>query len=219
MQASASPVLRDLVLVGGGHSHVGVLRMFAMAPEPGLRITLVCTDVDTPYSGMLPGYVAGHYAFDEVHIDLGRLAAFAGARMIRGTVTGIDRAERRVVLRDRPALPYDLVSINTGSTPDVLGVPGAEANVVPVKPIGRFDRRWRDLLERVRLHKSRYFASSWAHYETAVPGTLRLLPPESRLGELRRDYQAMEPMFLSTPLKFDEVLAILREAEQSLNAA
>jgi hypothetical protein len=76
-----------------------------------------------------------------------------------------------------------------------------------------------DLLERVRLHKSRYFASSWAHYETAVPGTLRLLPPESRLGELRRDYQAMEPMFLSTPLKFDEVLAILREAEQSLNAA
>ncbi len=76
-----------------------------------------------------------------------------------------------------------------------------------------------DLLERVRLHKSRYFASSWAHYETAVPGTLCLLPPESRLGELRRDYQAMEPMFLSTPLKFDEVLAILREAEQSLNAA
>lgn len=153
MKASSSPVLRDLVLVGGGHSHVGVLRMFAMKPEPGLRITLVCTDVDTPYSGMLPGYVAGHYAFDEVHIDLGRLAAFAGARMIRGTVTGIDRGARRVILRDRPALPYDLVSINTGSTPDVVGVPGAEANVVPVKPIGRFDRRWRDLLDRVRaLH-------------------------------------------------------------------
>jgi selenide,water dikinase len=153
MQASSSPVLRDLVLVGGGHSHVGVLRMFAMKPEPGLRITLVCTDVDTPYSGMLPGYVAGHYAFDEVHIDLGRLAAFAGARMIRGTATGIDRGARRVILRERPALPYDLVSINTGSTPDVLGVRGAEANVVPVKPIGRFDQRWRDLLERVRaLH-------------------------------------------------------------------
>ncbi len=75
-----------------------------------------------------------------------------------------------------------------------------------------------DLLERVRLHKSRYFASSWAHYDTAVPGSLRLLPSETRVGELRRDYTAMEPMFLSTPLKFDEVLAILREAEQSLNA-
>ncbi|MFZ4760085.1 MAG: pyridine nucleotide-disulfide oxidoreductase, partial [Burkholderiaceae bacterium] len=73
--------------------------MFAMDPEPGLRITVVCTDVDTPYSGMLPGYVAGHYAFDEVHIDLGRLAAFAGARMIRATVIGLDRAARRVILR------------------------------------------------------------------------------------------------------------------------
>ena len=150
MQASASPVLRDLVLVGGGHSHVGVLRMFAMKPESGLRLTVICTDVDTPYSGMLPGYVAGHYAFDEVHIDLGRLAAFAGARMIRGTVTGIDRGARRVILSDRPAVPYDLVSINTGSTPDTGGVRGAEANVVPVKPIGRFDQRWRVLLERVR---------------------------------------------------------------------
>ena len=124
--------------------------MFAMDPEPGLRITVVCTDVDTPYSGMLPGYVAGHYTFDEVHIDLGRLAAFAGARMIRATVIGLDRAERRVILRDRPPLPYDLLSINTGSTPDVGGIRGALANVVPVKPIAGFNRRWLALLERVR---------------------------------------------------------------------
>jgi selenide, water dikinase len=124
--------------------------MFAMDPEPGLRITVVCTDVDTPYSGMLPGYVAGHYGFDEVHIDLGRLAAFAGARMIRATVIGLDRAERRVILQGRPPLPYDLLSINTGSTPDVGGVRGALANVVPVKPIAGFNRRWLALLERVR---------------------------------------------------------------------
>ena len=82
MQSHEQPVLRDLVLVGGGHSHVVALRMLAMRPEPGLRITLVCTDIDTPYSGMLPGYIAGHYRFDEVHIDLGRLAVFAGARFI-----------------------------------------------------------------------------------------------------------------------------------------
>jgi hypothetical protein len=76
-----------------------------------------------------------------------------------------------------------------------------------------------DLLARVRLHKSRYFGSSWAHYATAVPGTLRLLPPEARFAELRRDYAAMEPMFLSPPLKFDEMLAVLRAAEHTLNQA
>jgi hypothetical protein len=74
-----------------------------------------------------------------------------------------------------------------------------------------------DLLERVRLHKSRYFASSWAHYELAVPGTMRLLPPESRIVELRRDYAAMRPMFLGEPLSFEEMLAVLYEADQKVN--
>ena len=142
--------LRDVVLVGGGHSHVVVLRHFGMRPEPGLRLTLVCTDSQTPYSGMLPGYVAGHYTRDEVHIDLRRLAAFAGARFIRAEVTGLDRERRRVLLRDRPPLRYDWVSINTGSTPRMAEVPGAEDHAVPVKPIPRFDERWQALLERVR---------------------------------------------------------------------
>ncbi|MCX6980545.1 MAG: nucleotidyl transferase AbiEii/AbiGii toxin family protein [Verrucomicrobia bacterium] len=74
-----------------------------------------------------------------------------------------------------------------------------------------------DLLARVRLHKSRYFGSAWANYATAVPGTLRILPPDARLAELRRDYAAMSAMFLSTPPKFEEMLATLREAEQALN--
>jgi selenide,water dikinase len=95
VQGTANPVLRDIVLIGGGHSHVGVLHMFAMRPLPGVRLTLVCTDTDTPYSGMLPGYIAGHYGYDEVHIDLRRLAEFAGARYYRDEVIGIDRAARR----------------------------------------------------------------------------------------------------------------------------
>lgn len=84
-------------------------------------------------------------------------------------------------------------------------------------PRGRAAAARLDLLERVRLHKSRYFASSWAHYETAVPGTLRLAPPAARLAELRRDYAAMRPMFLTAPLTFDAMLAVLAEAEQALN--
>lgn len=152
MNDANGPVLRDIVLVGGGHSHVGVLRDFAMRPVPGVRISLVCTDAHAPYSGMLPGYVAGHYDYDAVHIDLSRLAVFAGARFIRAEVTGIDRAQRRLLLRDRPAMPYDLVSINIGSTPQVDKVPGALAHAVAVKPIYRFNQRWVSLLERVRQH-------------------------------------------------------------------
>lgn len=150
MQSLDQPVLRDLVLVGGGHSHVGVLRMFAMKPEPGLRITVICTDIDTPYSGMLPGYIAGHYNFDEVHIDLGRLCAWAGARLYRDTVVGIDRQQQRVICKNRPAVAYDLLSINIGSTPQVQHVEGAQALAVPVKPIAQFNQRWLALLDKVR---------------------------------------------------------------------
>ncbi|MDP2810606.1 MAG: selenide, water dikinase SelD [Rhodocyclaceae bacterium] len=149
---ASGPVLRDIVLVGGGHSHVVVLRMFAMRPLPGVRLTLICTDTDTPYSGMLPGYIAGHYSFDEVHIDLRRLAEFAGARYYRDEVTGIDRAARKVICRQRPPVSYDALSINIGSTPQLGRVPGAFEHAVPVKPIRRFNERWLALFERVRAH-------------------------------------------------------------------
>ena len=155
MQSSEQPVLRDLVLVGGGHSHVGVLRQFAMKPEPGVRLTVICTDIDTPYSGMLPGYIAGHYSFDEVHIDLGRLAAFAGARLVHDAVIGIDRQNQRVICRQRPPVAYDLLSINIGSTPQVQQVEGAQALAVPVKPIAQFNQRWLALLAKVRSLRGR----------------------------------------------------------------
>ena len=150
MQVDRLPVLRDLVFVGGGHSHVVVLRMFAMKPEPGVRITVICTDIDTPYSGMLPGYISGHYSFDDVHIDLGKLCAFARARFFHDAVVGIDRERKLVLCRDRPPVPYDVLSINIGSTPQVQRVEGAAALSVPVKPIARFNQRWLALLEQVR---------------------------------------------------------------------
>ena len=152
MQSSQQPVLRDIVLIGGGHSHVGVMRMFAMQPVPGVRLTVLCRDTDTPYSGMLPGYIAGHYGFDDVHIDLRRLAQFAGARFIRAQVTGIDRTAKRVLLSGRPPVPYDIASINIGSTPQLGSVPGAADHAVPVKPIFEFNQRWLALLERVKRH-------------------------------------------------------------------
>ena len=152
MRAASTPILRDIVLIGGGHSHVGVLRMFAMQRLPGLRLTVICTDTDTPYSGMLPGYIAGHYDFDAVHIDLRRLAEFACTRYFRDEVIGINRAARQVLCRQRPPVPYDVLSINIGSTPQLARVEGAAEQAVPVKPIRRFNERWLALLGRVRAH-------------------------------------------------------------------
>ena len=148
MQAE-TPVLKDIVLVGGGHAHVSVLRMFGMKPMPGVRLTLITRDIHTPYSGMLPGYVAGHYGYDEVHIDLGPLARFAGARLYHGEVDGIDPDERLVHVPGRPPVPYDLLSINTGSRPRTIDVPGALEHALPVKPIDKWLRDWEALQARV----------------------------------------------------------------------
>src|SRR5437764_12753089 len=130
-------IAQDLVLVGGGHAHVHVRKSFGMRPAPGVRVTLVTRDVETPYSGMLPGYVAGHYSFEECHIDLGRLARFAGARLIRDEAIGLDRADCTVLCDAHPPIRYDVLSIDIGSAPRSDDVPGAAEHAIAVKPIDR----------------------------------------------------------------------------------
>jgi selenide,water dikinase len=155
MKSSDTPIVKDLVLVGGGHSHVAVLKRFGMEPVPGVRLTLICRDVHTPYSGMLPGFVAGHYSFDETHIDLGALARFANARFFHSDVSGLDFIEKRVLCDNRPPVPYDVLSINIGSAPRTADVPGATETAVPVKPINRFLERWEALRHRAMTHTGR----------------------------------------------------------------
>ena len=146
------PAVKDLVLLGGGHSHVIVLRQFGMQPLPGLRLSLVARDIHTPYSGMLPGLIADHYGYDDCHIDLARLAHFAGATLIHAEAEGLDPERRRLYLPNRPPLRYDVLSINIGSRPPTLNVPGASEYALAVKPIDQFLHRWKELLTRFRCH-------------------------------------------------------------------
>jgi selenide,water dikinase len=136
-----TPDVRDLLLLGGGHSHVQVLKHFAMQPLPGVRLTLISDDYVSPYSGMVPGYIAGHYSLDEIQIALEPLCRRAGARFICAKVTGLDRDSGRVLMAGRPALRYDVLSINSGAQPNLHGLPG-----IAVKPISGFLTQWPGLL-------------------------------------------------------------------------
>lgn len=129
----SAPITTDLVLLGAGHAHVEVLRRFGMRREPGVRLTLIGREPETPYTGMLPGLIRGDYTFGQVHIDLAPLAASAGARLILAEATAIDLGERRLTVTGRPDVPFDLLSIDIGGEPAMPSGAG-----LPVKPIGQF---------------------------------------------------------------------------------
>ena len=145
-----APVRSDIVLVGGGHAHVHVLTAFAMRPEPGVRLTLITRDLATPYSGMLPGLVAGLYTIDEAHIDLMCLTAATGTRLVHAEAVGIDRANKRVLLAGRPPIAYDLLSIDVGIAPALGDIRGAAEHAMAVKPIGSFLSKFNSLREQCR---------------------------------------------------------------------
>jgi selenide,water dikinase len=141
--------MKRLLLIGGGHAHIEVLRRFALQPEPHVELTLASPHRYTPYSGMLPGLIAGHYRFEEVHVDLAPLADAAGARFAQTRVDALDAAARSVACADGSILGFDVCGIDIGSTPDA-SAPGARENTIGVKPVDRFLERWQREIERAR---------------------------------------------------------------------
>ncbi|RLA25832.1 MAG: selenide, water dikinase SelD [Gammaproteobacteria bacterium] len=147
-----APIFKDLVLVGGGHSHALVLRKWAMNPLPGVRITLISPQTMTPYSGMLPGLIAGHYSFEQTHIDLVKLSLWANIRFIQDSVTAIDAENKTLTLHNRPAIEFDAVSIDIGSTPNQQ-IEGSAEFTTPVKPISEFYQRWKFIQQQAQENK------------------------------------------------------------------
>ncbi len=139
---------QNVVLVGGGHAQVFVLRAFGLDPWPDTDLTLITKDIQAPYSGMLPGFVAGHYKFEDCHIDLTKLAEFAGARLIHGSATAIDRKQRQVIVTNQDPVPYDFLSIDVGITPSIGNINGAREYALVVKPVSTFAPKWQALDER-----------------------------------------------------------------------
>lgn len=136
------PLVRDVVLIGGGHTHALVLKRWGMKPLPGVRLTVINPHPTAPYTGMLPGFIAGHYARDALEIDLVRLARFAGARVILGWATAIDRDAKTVTVDGHRTIPYDIASIDIGITSDLPDLKGFSVHGVPAKPLGRYAAAW-----------------------------------------------------------------------------
>lgn len=166
---SATIPLKDLVLVGGGHAHVHVIKMLRMQGDiPHLRITLISRDTMSPYSGMIPGYICGYYTKDECHIDLLKLASFAKIRFIHAEVNRIDTNDKLIYFTDRhrPPIRYDLMSIDIGispsmtvevkkkkeegeSTVDASSAAADPVGITPVKPIDQFADRWERVVQKI----------------------------------------------------------------------
>lgn len=145
------PIEKDLVLVGGGHSHALVLRQLGMNPWPqDVRLTLITNLADTPYSGMLPCHISGLYDFDTAHIDLRPLTRFARCQLVMDEMVGLDLPQQRVLCRDHPPLAFDTLSIDIGSTPAKSKVPGATQYAIPAKPVPALLKAWASYLEKLK---------------------------------------------------------------------
>ena len=131
--------MRRVLLVGGGHAHAWVLRA-GVAGD----VTLVTPYPHHVYSGMLPGFIAGHYKLDEIRIDLAALAARARVKLVLGKVVALEAAQRRVRLEDGSQLEYDVASLDVGS--DSAAPPYALA----AKPFEPFMEQWLEAKDRVR---------------------------------------------------------------------
>ena len=133
-----NPFTHDVVLVGAGHTNMHIVRMFRMKPIPGVRLTVISPTGHAPYSGMLPGTLAGLYSPDDMTVDLYRAVEPTGMQLIVAPATGLDPQKRRVFLKDRPPMRYDVCSIGIGSIPGMRELWADNDDILSIKPMATF---------------------------------------------------------------------------------
>lgn len=159
IQIEEIPITNDLVLIGGGHSHLSVLMKLSKKPLNGNRITLITNEIDTPYSGMIPGYIEGIYSWRDSHIDLYRLCLKLNVRFIHAEVERVSAHEKEIYFKDRPKIKFDVLSINTGIQSNNREIKGAAKYCLPVKPISKLTNNF---LNKITNFKSIAFIGGGA---------------------------------------------------------
>ncbi len=142
------PINNDLVLIGGGHSHIMLMMELTKKPIQGNRITLISNEIDTPYSGMIPGFIEGIYTWRETHIDLYKLCFKLDIRFINSEVLEISGTNKEIILKNRPKIKFDVLSINTGIQSNNKTIKGALKYSIPVKPISKLSNNFLNQIKK-----------------------------------------------------------------------
>lgn len=141
--------MKRLVLLGGGHAHVNALTSLAASRPEGWDIQLIAPYRRQIYSGMLPGWIAGHYSIEACALPLDALAERAAIGRHQTAGIGLDLTRNKVLCANGSEVAFDLLSIDTGPEPALDKLPGAAENALAVRPIERFIAAWPSLLERM----------------------------------------------------------------------
>jgi pyridine nucleotide-disulfide oxidoreductase family protein len=142
--------VKRLVLAGGGHAQLAVLQALGRAPPRGVEVTLVTPEPCQAYSGMLPGWIAGHYRRADLEIDLESLARRAGVKLLLDRIEAMDASRRCVALSDGRHLDFDLLSLDVGSEINTSWLETLGHRLLPLRPLGDFLERWPGVLAAAR---------------------------------------------------------------------
>lgn len=203
--------MKRLVLAGAGHAHAQVLLEWSRAPLPGVELVVVSPQALAPYSGMVPGWLAGTYRLDEMVIDFPGFCAAAGARWIAAEVDTLDPDRKQLVLTTGEALGYDLLSLNVGST--LRPPPGQGARMLAMRPLSALPAAYEAVL------------ADWSRGPTGRPWTVTavgggaagvesLLAVLARLRKLRPDRTVQGSLVTSGTQLLPGLSAAARRAAQ-----
>jgi pyridine nucleotide-disulfide oxidoreductase family protein len=142
--------VKRLILAGSGHAHLVVLRTLSLAPLRDAEVCLATPEGRQAYSGMVPGWLAGHYVRDELEIDVEALSRRANVVLIRDRVEAMDADRRCVALSDGRQLEFDLLSLDTGSEIDTSWLEALDERLLPLRPMSAFMDRWPKVLAAAR---------------------------------------------------------------------
>lgn len=130
--------MKRLLLIGAGHTHLHVLREIARERMPAAQVVLVSPFEATVYSGMVPGWLAGHYAQAQCAIPIAPLARAAEVEFVEASVVALDARDRSLTLSDGRVAEYDALSLDVGGIIDRDMIPGAREHALAVRPMERF---------------------------------------------------------------------------------